>query len=425
MKQTLALALSVLPLLSSGVFNTSVVQAAELNIAGSTAGRFLAIDVPLNLCPPSPVPTHYVSASNDLHVWTCDVLNSTIIRFASTSSYQGIDKLLSPASSPGSQVQFLNHNLTTGCTGPIPQTRPSDNKQYNLVLNCSNGNLTPLGVHMGVSAVEGDSFHQVGPLGTFVNSIDDSVLNSVPVVTVPYSIFVGKGVVKVVGGGPGGQIDGLSRLQIEQVFARGVTDWQRLGFGTVTDAAPGQLEATSPIVLCLRSAGSGRKAAFDETLMINTTETSLANASVIFSSSPSGVADCLAAHRRSIGYMVTDEILYFNSQIGPNGPNFGKAYVIRVDGGLANDPSLADPKQDLKCGKYAFWTPLRLYRRLTSEGVGTDSLAGAFVNNAQAASTIGILQTAAYWVSNDEMVVIKNSDRGPLNWKAGNHPECR
>ena len=115
------------------------------------------------------------------------------------------------------------------------------------------------------------------------------------------------------GTGPNGKIElGLPRLQVEQIFARSVTDWTRLGFGTVTDAAPGTLEAASPIVLCLRNAGSGTKAAFDETLMINATETSVAGASAIFSSSTSGVLTCLAANRRSIGYADSDQVVSFN-----------------------------------------------------------------------------------------------------------------
>ena len=39
------------------------------------------------------------------------------------------------------------------------------------------------------------------------------------------------------------------------------------------------------------------------------------------------------------------------------GANAGLAYPVRIDGGLANDPSLTDPKRDLKCGKYAYWGP--------------------------------------------------------------------
>jgi ABC-type phosphate transport system substrate-binding protein len=261
-------------------------------------------------------------------------------------------------------------------------------------------------------------------LGTTVLPLNDSGLNSQVGAITPFSIFVGKGVVKLnaAGTGPGGPIDGLSRLQVEQIFARGVTDWTRLGFGTVTDAAPGTLEATSPITLCLRNAGSGTKAAFDQTLMINATETAFASASVIFSSSTSGVLSCLAANRRSIGYMDADTVVSFN----PGGANAGLAYAVRVDGGLAHDPSLVNnEKRDLKCGKYAYWTAQRLNRRTTPIGGGTDTLMDAFVANVQAAATIAQIPTGEYWASDEEMAVSKNSDRGPLIWKPGAHPGCR
>ena len=74
---------------------------------------------------------------------------------------------------------------------------------------------------------------------------------------------------------------------------------------------------------------------------------------------------CLAANRRSIGYMDSDQVVSFNAA----GANAGLAYTVRVDGGLAHDPSLVgNQKRDLKCGKYAYWAGWRLNRRTTSEG---------------------------------------------------------
>ena len=82
--------------------------------------------------------------------------------------------------------------------------------------------------------------------------------------------------------------------------------------------------------------------------------------------------------------MDADQVVSFN----PGGANAGLAYVVRVDGGLANDPSLTDPKRDLKCGKYAYWARLRLNRRTTSEGAAIDALAQAFVDNTGLQATI-------------------------------------
>jgi hypothetical protein len=239
---------------------------------------------------------------------------------------------------------------------------------------------------------------------------------------VPFSLFVGKGVVKDVAGAPGGPITGLSRLEIERVFSKQVTDWKQLGYGTVTDLAPGVLEAASPITLCMRNAGSGTKATFDETIMINATETLLANATSVFSSSSSGVLACVAGNRRSIGYMDSDQLVAFN----PGGASAGLAYPVRIDGGLAYDAALVgNEKRDLKCGKYAYWAGWRLNRRTAGEGAAIDALAQAFVDNASLQATIGIIPTGAFWASDEEMAVSKNVDKGPLIWKAGAHPECR
>lgn len=418
----------ILPILAGalalvGLAGTANAQ-TPLNMGGSSAGRNFATDVPLNLCDAAPLPSRFASADGNKITWTCKRSGlDVIMRYSATGSSDGVNKLLQPASNPASNMLFLDHTLTTGCTGPVLTTRPSDGKQYNNTTGCNNGNTISLPVHMGASDVQGASFHQTGPIGTSVSPLDDSTLNSVVTAIVPFSLFVGKGVVAVnPNNSIAGPISGLSRMQIEAVFNRAVTDWQRLGLGTVTDAAPTTLEATSPIVLCLRNAGSGTKATWDETVMINAGETSVAGASVIFSSSTSGVLSCLAANRRSIGYMDSDQVVSFTN---PVSPNFGLAYQIRIDGGLANDPSLTDPKRDLKCGKYPYWAGWRLNRRTTSEGADIDALAQAYVDNAGLQTTIGIIPTGAFWASDEEMAVFKNVDKGPIAWKAGNHPECR
>ena len=398
--------------------------ATELNIGGSSAARNFMGNTPLNLCDASPIPNYYISANNNLHTWTCNRGGlPIIIRYSATGSSDGVTKLLQPTANPASAMVFLDHTLTAGCTGPVLTTRASDGKQYNLTSNCGNGNTISLGVHVGAADVQGSSFHQTGPIGTTVTPLDDSTLNSVQVSVVPFSIYLGKGVVQLdsTGTQPNGPVTGLSRLQIENIFSRGVTDWTRLGLGTVTDAAPTTLEATSPIVLCLRNAGSGTKAAIAATLLINTTETAIANASVIFSSSTSGVLSCLASNRRSIGYMDADQVTTFLT----GGANAGLGYAVPVDGALANNPSLTDPKRDLKCGKWAYWAGERLNRRTTSEGADVDTLAAAFVSDASSAATIALIPQGAYWTAFSDMVVSKNADKGPLIWKTGAHPECR
>lgn len=417
--------LSVLVATLALVGIAGVAQAdTELNIGGSSAARNFMSDIPLNLCDASPLPNYYVSANNNLHTWTCSRSGlPIIIRYSATGSSDGVNKLLVPTGQAGSKMDFLNHTLTTGCTGPTLTTRPSDSKQYNKTINCANTNTINLPVIMGAADVQGASFHQIGPIGTTVSALDDSTLNSVGTAIVPFSIYAGKGVVKLNGTGtaPAGPISGLSRLEVERVFSGQVTDWRQLGYGTVTDGAPGTLEATSPITLCMRNAGSGTKATFDETVMINATETAIANGVHVFSASTSGVLTCLSTNRRSIGYADADQVVHFNG----GGDLAGLAYPIRLDGGLAYDASLADPKRDLKCGKYAYWATERLNRRTASEGADIDALAQAFVDNTSLQATISIIPTGAYWASDEEMFVSKNVDKGPLIWKSGPHPDCR
>lgn len=430
-------------LASLAVTDQVFAQATPLNIAGSSAGKQFATDVPLDLCDPASsgtTPHHYVTANANLHVWVCRRGGSdVVIRYAATSSNDGILKLLQPATDTASNVNFLDHTLTAGCTTVLGKTRPSDGRVYDDTTGCNNGNTLSLPVHMGAADVQGSSFHQTGPVNptpVVQNQLNDGALNSTPVVVVPFSLFVGKGVVKVdpVTGNPSGQIDGLSRLQVEAIFNRQVTDWRQLGLGTVSDATPTVLEATSPIKVCLRNAGSGTKATFDETVMINQSETTISiPGTAEFSNGSSGVLGCIGtatsgAHR-AIGYMDADQLLNFTTALLPNGsanPNFDQGYLIGIDGAKAYDAAKIDRKQDLKCGRYPYWATWRLNRRPAGEpDPNINTLAAAFIADAGLQTTISIIPTGSFWASDEEMFVTKSQDRGPHIWKAGAHPECR
>src|SRR5262249_24744168 len=161
-------------------------------------------------------------------------------------------------------------------------------------------------------------------------------------------------------------------------------------------------EATSPIVLCMRNAGSGTKATFDETVMINQGETQVAVAnSSVFSSSTSGVLACLAANRRAIGYMDADQLLQFTNALLPDGtpnPNHNLGYLIGIDGAKAYNPALADHKRDFKCGRYPYWAMWRLNRRLAGEpDANINTLAQAFVTDAGLQATITNVPSGAFW----------------------------
>jgi hypothetical protein len=425
-------------LLSFAAMVTTANATTPLNIGGSSAARNFMGQTPLNICDQSPTPSYYITADNNRHTWVCTVTTkglsdtSVVIRYVATASADGITKLQVPTGDPASIMQFFDLTGTLGCTGPTLTTVGT--LQYNAFTNCSNTNITPLvgpgalPVHMGASDVGGSSFGQSGPLFTTPPitqpQLDDSTLNVTQTAVLPFSIFVGKGVVKVdAGGNPAGPISGLTRLELEQIMARGVTDWTRLGYGTVTDAAPTVVETTSPIVLCIRNAGSGTKATLDQTIMINTTETPgvAPNANVIFSGGTSGVLSCLAGNRRSIGYMDSDQETSFLT----GGANVGLAYAVRVDGTLVRDTSLTDPRESLKCGRYAYWTNERLNRRTTSEGADIDALATAFITDASTSASIAALPVGSYWLAPSDMFVSKNADLGPINWKTGAHPQCR
>lgn len=414
-------------------------QATPLNIGGSSAGKNFAGDVPLDLCDPASsgtTPHHYLSANQNLHVWTCKRGSSDIIiRYSATGSSDGVNKLLQSATDPASNMNFLDHTLTTGCTTVTGKTRLSDGKVYDDTTGCLDGNTVALPVHMGASDVKGSSFHQTGPVNpvpVVINPLNDGSLNSSPVVTVPFAIFVGKGVVKVdpTTGSPNGPISSLSRLEIEGIFSRSLTDWQQLGLGTVTDVAPGTLEATSPITICMRNAGSGTKATFDETVMINASEVTVnIPGAQVFGGSSSNVLSCIAGNRRAIGYMDSDQLLQFTSTLLPNGnpnPNLGLGYLVGIDGAKPYDATLSDPKRDLKCGRYPYWANWRLNRRLAGEPDGNiNTLAQAFITDASSTSAIALTVSGAFWASDEEMFVSKNQDRGPLLYKTGAHNACR
>ncbi len=198
--------------------------ATELNGGGSSAARNFMTDVPLNLCDAAPLPNRFSTADGNKITWVCKRGGlDVIMRYSATGSSDGIVKLQQLASNPASNMLFLDHTLTTGCTGPTLTTRPGTvPSSYNNTINCNNGNTISLPVHMGASDVQGASFHQTGPLGTSVTALDDTTLNSVAVAIVPFSLYAGKGVVKLdsAGTAPNGKIDGLSRLQVEQIFSR-------------------------------------------------------------------------------------------------------------------------------------------------------------------------------------------------------------
>jgi len=411
-----------------------------LNGGGSSAATPFMTQVPLNLLDQSPqLPIHYVNGAitgppafgaTKLHVWTGTRGGvPTILRYSTTSSSDGILKLQQVMSNSLSNMTYLDHTTLTGCTAAGLLTRASDSKQYYERTGCTATTVQPM--TMGMADVAGSSFHQTGPITTSVKPLDQSQLTSTQAAIVPWSLTVGEHVKKNVGGTlvP---VTGLSRTEAEAIFSRSVTDWTQLGL--VTDVtSPGTPDATSPITLCLRVAGSGSKASLDENVMKDATETPIGSTDlsqaadgVYFGSSTQDVQDCLRgnntttpvrpAHPRGIGYLDSD-------QAAVSSP----AYPVALAGFLANDTSLTDAKRNIKCGLYLYWAGERMnVRNFADPGItaAITALGSAFITDASTAASIALLPAGAFWVASSDMFVLKNADGGPVIWKAGAHPTC-
>ncbi|HTN43818.1 MAG TPA: hypothetical protein VMN77_08490 [Nitrospiria bacterium] len=301
-----------------------------LNTGGSSAATPFMTQVPLNMLDQTPnLPIHYVNGNitspvtitaGKLHVWTGTRAGvPTIFRYSATGSSDGVLKLQNPTSDSRSLMHYLDHLASTCSSGPTLLTRAADGKQYYEYTGCNTIIAGDLPMTMGMADVAGSSFHQVGPVTTVVKPLDQSMLTSAQAAIVPWQLLVGEHVKKNVGGvlQP---VVGLNRTEIEAIFSRNVTDWTQVGL--VTDVTtPGTPDASSPITLCLRAAGSGSKAAFDETVMKDATETpsgstnlTLSADGVYFGSSTQDVQDCIRgnaglsrpAHPRGIGYVDAD-----------------------------------------------------------------------------------------------------------------------
>jgi len=303
-----------------------------LNGGGSSAATPFMTQVPLNLLDQAPdLPNHYVNAdiavpaitAGKLHVWTGKRAGTpTIIRYSATGSSDGILRLQNATTNASSLMHYLDHLAGSCATGPTLKTR-SDGKQWNEYTGCNTIVAGDLPETMGMADVAGSSFHQVGPFPTAVKALDQSMLTSTQASIVPWQFIVGEHVKKDIGVPPAHNlvpVTGLSRTEIEGIFSRNVTDWSQVGL--VTDVTtPGTPDASSPITLCLRTAGSGSKAGLDETTMKDATETqfgstnlTLAADGVYFGTSTQDVQDCMRgnsgngrpAHPRGIGYVDAD-----------------------------------------------------------------------------------------------------------------------
>lgn len=481
----------------------NLANCVELNMGGSSAGTGFATTVPLLLLaqpPAADAPLHYVNGAlavpttpsattitaNRLHVWTGRDKNDTtkrvIIRYSATGSSDGVNKPNNYTAAPGAginlgagEMHFLDHN-GGGC-GAFAALNKNIDVNGNGVIDAGetfsyfeatgcggaaagvNQGAIKQQVELGAADVHGSSFHQTG--GASVSPLDQSALDSVQAAIVPFKFVLGKGVKKVNPAGGLMNVSTLSRTEIEWLLSTsGVSPdfkWSTLGLVADADGDGVADVPEPPITRCIRRAGSGTKAALDETVMKDVNESAIGTldltdptptANTYFGLSTQDVQDCVSGrdlnedgiadfpndalattgdrppHPLAIGYLDADAFI-------PDSPTpFGDAdldaegYDVALDGKHANDPALpGDPRLNILCGKYLYWVGWRLnsHQNLsTFGGVTADMVAlkNAFVAGASAT------KVNDFWATIPEMKVFKNADAGPVFWKAGAHPEC-
>lgn len=497
-----ALTLSALISAGAGVASAQVEQCdpanlascVELNMGGSSAGTLYATTVPLVMLDTTPAPIHYVNGvisvpttptattitANKLHVWSGMRAGvRTIIRYAATGSSDGVNRPSNYTAAPGAginlgagEMHFLDHNAG-GCDPFVSKTKGIDVNNDGTIgagetftffekIGCTG--IVKQQVELGASDVHGGSFHQTG--GGVVKPLNQSQLDSVQAVIVPFKFVLGKDVKKrnpVTGALE--NVGTLSRLEIEWLLstsaASGNFKWSTLGLwydennNGLADDAQGASEKN--IVRCMRAAGSGTKAALDETVMKDANETPLGTTDLLsltptnssyFGKSTQDVQDCIAGrdmnenggafqagidrphHPNAIGYLDADASIPDSPwDLKPGVPG---GYDVAINGLHANDPDLpgGNAKLNIICGKYPYWVGWRLNSHLnlaTFAGVtpAMVALKNAFVT---AATVTGVND---FWVKLDEMHVFKNEDKGPVTWKTAHvhpagkdHPPC-
>lgn len=507
-------------------------QTVEMNMGGSSAGTGFATNVPPTLFKADSVATpvtHYVNGliscvapcdidpnlsgnqtsitSGKLHVWT-GTLDGTAtgnpaldgkfaaIRYGATGSADGIRKIenqTAPVSlyavdaQPGFLTQ-LDQNNAAGCS-PVVQLAT-----YKEVTGCTgllSSPISPSGtaigapLHLGASDVEGSSFGQDGPAGTNALKQDQSLLLNAKPAVVPFKIVVGKGVKKRSDpNNPASAlvpITNLTRTQVEAIFGPasamgGTRDWRRFDF--VPDVNGDGIDdgGVATITLCPRTAGSGTKAAFDQTVMINQKEIGLASVTVIFNVATQDVINCiigrdangnglyneagdLIPHPLAIGYLDADQLPYEPSASNYKGDDSvdnepltggfqadGDAfpdvtnvsldgvhvydYNLRVACGMAYGADFSaarqcDPRAHLMDGQATYWVLWNLNRRpdgFTGISVDQDNLMKAFIAKAGSSPIIESLATGNYWLSPSLMCVTKALDKGPHTWITAGAP---
>lgn len=499
----------------AGVAVSAQAQTA-LNIAGASAAKPFVEETPITLCdnPTGPAPTLkggavapriYMDgvlgpvgnrlANSKFITWVCEATNvvqlpSIVVRYQSTGSSDGIDKVnafptvnndgVTP--NPAARQVYVLENAAS-CGAPtteldaLGRTRQFFPSCTQFSPNPTTSPATALVVNLGVADVAASSFGQTsagwnggvlqGPIVVGPRA-DGNITPSRPVV-VPFSIVVGSAVKSInpATGAVIGPVRNLTQLQVEAIFSRNITRWTQLsGIGADTNGS-GTIDGSDnqTIILCTRRAGSGTKAAFDQTLMkdanehtgqvpansgsfnltLGTPATPTAGPTTLSGISNNDVRDCVMgnptptipsndpfpfpgarpAHPTAAAYMEAEQAATTNPAAG---------YVVAVDGGkaLRNDsfnghvpPAqesiyVGNEKENVRCGKFQYWVFESFNtRNVPAAPLAEQTLITAFLTQAESPTIINNLPNVGrYWVSPLEMHVTKNADKGPVNWKS-------
>ena len=423
-------------------------QALDLNGKGSSAGRNFAGQTTGAVCAPGSPATYYftTNATNDPTLpstrseWRCTVPGApgtSVFRYHGTASLDGYSSLNSTSVLKNTQgyldTQVAGCSLIAG-TNP----RPFGGHPSVTIFACPSNQplLVNLPIHYGASDVQASSFTQSAfgaPIAppVIAPGVD---LTTLPVVTVPFGIAVGGGVLKSTG--PNVLADNLSISDLYQILSGTVTDWTRIGLQTDT---AGQ----TAITVCQRTTGSGTLATLDQTIMkkgpsaINPTRVPASGAPLLGqpgnldNASSGNIVSCLnntgnvnPNHRMSIGYIDSD-----SAGLLTTGAHFVKINGFEVFNAAL--PATSARLKDLRCGDYPYWANWNMIVRTNGvDGVpitgggsvpaGTQALLDAYVG---AAITNNPLP--GFWATQADMFVSKNDDQGPHGMLPGGETFCR
>lgn len=412
---------SVVGLLAGALAESAQAQIV-INGAGSSAGRQFAGGAPIAMCLNTPRPVHLRSGADDTsssrHTWICNVTGGgltnqpAVIRYSASESGDGFTKVSTQSGFSKTAGYILD---TSTCGTPV--TRTVSGLTFDEYSNCTQNVQEP--VDFGASDVQASSFGQTGPTGNlFPAPQTGGLLAPDQVVALPFALFVNNGVRLQTGnGGLGGQLENLSRPQIEAIFRRNPQDWTDLGYvvtsnGTTVDSTK------KGITLCLREAGSGSAAAFDQTMMLQTSVATVANntingtgGSVIYSPTSTGVVNCVANNVNGIGYLNAESVVPNAHPIKINGysANYSAAEVVGNTSPIAR-------KRDVACGRYDFWTTWVINRKTSYTPATKGNLIQAFIDAAR--TETNNVPSGSHWVALSEMKVNKSADAGPIAFNA-------